>query len=63
MKHPYTRAEQIKDLESRLTSIVVNTCNVVGCDNCGLKFGGFDSDECSATDLQNRIWDLEMSDA
>jgi len=48
------------DLEARLTTVVTGTCNAVGCDNCGLKYGGFDSPDCAATDLQGRLMDLEM---
>lgn len=50
---------KIRDLEARLTSIVNNTCNTVGCDYCGLKF---DEKHCSATDLQCRILDLEIGE-
>jgi len=53
-------AEQIKDLERRLTAVINSHCNPIGCDNCDLKFGGFDSDECSATDLHCRIMEIEM---
>lgn len=53
---------QLQDLEQRLTSLVKSQCNTIGCDNCGLKFGGFDSNECSATDLQNKIMEIEMSE-
>lgn len=49
------------ELEQRLSNIINTRCNTVGCKNCDLKFGGFDSAECAATDLQNRILDLEMS--
>jgi hypothetical protein len=53
---------ELQDLEQRLTSLINNQCNTIGCDNCGLKFGGFDSDECSATDLQSRIMKIEMEE-
>lgn len=48
------------DLEARLTAVVTGSSNTVGCDNCGLKFGDFDSEECAATDLQGRLIDIQM---
>ena len=54
-----TDDQKIRDLESRLSAVVNNTCNTVGCDNCGLKF---DEKHCSATDLQGRILDLVIGE-
>ena len=42
---------ELKDLNERLTNIIIGTCNTIGCKDCGLKW----DDTCSATDLQNRI--------
>lgn len=55
-----TAESNLEDLQRRLNAVVIDTCNTVGCDNCGLKFGGYGSRECSATDLQGRILDIEM---
>lgn len=52
--------QELKSLQNRLNSIILNNCNTVGCNNCGLKYGGYDSDECSATELQDKIMDIEM---
>jgi hypothetical protein len=53
---------ELQDLEQRLSSLIQTQCNTIGCDNCGLKFGGYGSNECSATDLQSRIMDIEMKE-
>lgn len=47
----------IIDLEERLKKIIQTKCNIVGCINCDLKNG---DDTCSATDLQNKIMDIEF---
>jgi hypothetical protein len=39
--------KSIEDLRERLKDVIVNTCNTVGCANCGLKW----DDGCSATEL------------
>lgn len=49
--------EHTKDLERRLRDVIVNTCNKIGCDNCGLKWDG----GCSATDLQNKLDEAIMA--
>ncbi|MGC1494665.1 MAG: hypothetical protein WA790_02565 [Sulfitobacter sp.] len=54
------QTQEEKDLEARLTAVVTGTCNTVGCDNCSLKYGGYDSKECAATDLQGRLMDIQM---
>ena len=51
---------ELEFLERRLTSVVTQNCNVVGCANCCLKFGGYDSKECAATYLNGMIWDIIM---
>jgi len=47
---------EIKNLNDRLRNVIVNTCNKVGCKDCGLKW----DDGCSATELEIQIMDLEM---
>ncbi|WKV32892.1 hypothetical protein MAC3UK_0005 [Bdellovibrio phage MAC3UK] len=44
-----------KDLEDRLRVVIQGTCNTIGCKNCDLKW----PEGCSATDLQNKIMDIE----
>ena len=54
----------INELQERLKDLILNTCNIVGCDECGLQFDSpysSGSNECSATDLQDRIADLQES--
>lgn len=46
------------DLETRLSVVIQNTCNTVGCDNCDLKW----DDSCTAMDLQGRIHDIELQE-
>ena len=49
---------ELEDLQIRMRVVVLETCNAIGCTNCDLKW----DDGCSATDLQNKIMDLEMKD-
>lgn len=51
--------EQLKDLHERLGEVIRGTCNTIGCKDCGLKFSFDPNAECSATDLQRRIYDAE----
>lgn len=44
-----------EELRIRLSDVIVNTCNKIGCDRCGLNWEG----GCSMTDLQNRIDEAE----
>ena len=44
-----------------LRVIIVGTCNTVGCGNCGLEWEEDGVKQCSATHLQNKIDDMEMS--
>ena len=53
---------ELDSLKKRLKNVIVNTCNKVGCGNCGLKFNlDAKSGECSATDLERKIDILEMN--
>lgn len=49
---------ELEILEERLRNIIKGTCNTIGCENCGLKW----DDGCSATELQGKIMDIEMSE-
>lgn len=51
--------QYLKDLIVRMRDLTQNTCNKVGCDNCGLSWDG----GCSATDLQGKIMDEELKEA
>ena len=44
------------ELQDRLRVVITETCNKVGCKNCGLKWDG----GCSATELQGEIEDLDL---
>lgn len=44
-----------EELRIRLKDVIVNTCNKVGCNDCGLKWDG----GCSMTDLEVRIDEAE----
>lgn len=48
--------EVIKDLENRLTNVIKNYCNAIGCRDCPLKW----DEGCSATELQDKIYELEF---
>lgn len=52
---------EIENLRSRLKSLIVGTCNKLGCARCDLRYdnnktGG----DCSATDLQGKIDSIEF---
>lgn len=47
----------LKDLNKRMTNIVLEFCNKLGCGNCGLEWPG----GCSAIELQGKIMDYEKS--
>lgn len=47
-----------QSLEDRLRSVIHNTCNTIGCKDCGLKH----NDGCAALDLQDKIIDIELSE-
>lgn len=49
-------SEVIKDLENRLTSVINNYCNTIGCRECPLKW----DKGCSASELQSKIMELEF---
>ncbi len=55
--------EHLKDLHMRLKVVIVDSCNKLGCDNCGLSWEEDGRTKCSATDLQNKIDDIEMGEA
>ena len=49
---------EIDSLRARSKSIIINTCNVIGCKDCDLKWEG----GCSSSELEGKITDLEMAD-
>tara|TARA_R110000764_G_scaffold10764_13_gene32872 strand:+ start:668 stop:847 length:180 start_codon:yes stop_codon:yes gene_type:complete len=51
---------ELKDLHERLRVVIVETCNAVGCDNCGLSWNG--GKDCSASELSDRIADFEFKE-
>jgi len=54
---------EMKDLLERQGNIIHNTCNTIGCKDCGLKNGFDDNSGCASTDLHERIMDLEMKES
>jgi hypothetical protein len=46
------------ELRIRLRDVITNTCNTIGCRNCDLKW----DDGCSATDLEDRIYEAELEE-
>lgn len=50
---------EIENLRDRLKNVIQGTCNTIGCKDCGLKWTKDSREECSATDLQSRLMDLE----
>ena len=54
---------ELENLRQRLRDLIHSQCNTRGCKDCPYKFnldgiGG----ECSATDLESKIMDIEMKD-
>ena len=52
---------EIKDLHDRLKNIIINTCNKIGCGKCDLEWTENGKSVCSATELQNKILDIEIN--
>jgi hypothetical protein len=50
---------ELDDLNRRLTNVIINTCNQIGCDNCDLKWEEDGREQCSATSLQDKIFNIE----
>lgn len=48
----------IKSLHERQKHTILNTCNVIGCKDCDLKWEG----GCSSIELQDQIMDLEFKE-
>lgn len=46
----------MEELQERLRNVILNTCNKIGCKDCGLKW----DDGCSAIELRNNIDSLEF---
>ena len=51
---------EVESLRDRLKNVIVGTCNTIGCDDCGLKWQEDGENKCSATELENDIWNIEM---
>lgn len=49
---------ELTELHERLTSVIIGTCNTIGCKDCDLKW----DDGCSASDLGDRISDIEFKE-
>lgn len=47
-----------EELNERLINVVNTKCNILGCDNCDLKWDG----GCSATDLEAKIIEIEIKE-
>lgn len=58
MNKPTDISAELKQLNDRYTRIIVNTCNVIGCKDCDLKWDG----GCSSSELQSQIMDLEFKE-
>ncbi len=52
-----SKTKTIEDFRSELKNTIVGICNTIGCDSCSSKWEG----GCLATELQNKIIDLEDS--
>lgn len=53
---------ELEQIQDRLRDIIVNTCNKIGCDNCGLSWIDNGKEKCSATELQSRELDLKYTE-
>lgn len=47
-----------ENLENRLRDVITNTCNTVGCANCGLKWDG----GCTACELEHKLMIIELNE-
>lgn len=56
------KSEHLKDLLARQKDLILNTCNKVGCGNCGLEWEENGEKKCSSGELETEIWTLEMED-
>ena len=58
--------DHVKELEDRLRNIIHTKCNAHGCRECDLKnyvYRNVDTgSDCAATDLQNKISDIELKE-
>lgn len=53
-------SQELIDLIERQRNLIVNTCNKIGCGNCGLEWEEDGQKKCSSTELAGRIDDLQM---
>jgi hypothetical protein len=50
--------QELNDLRERWRIVITQTCNVIGCKDCDLKWDG----SCSSNELQKKIIVIEMKD-
>jgi len=50
--------DRLTELQGRFKNLILNNCNVVGCDKCGYKFEG----GCSSDLLQDQILEIELDE-
>lgn len=51
-------SDRYKDLQERLRVVITQTCNVIGCKDCDLKWNG----GCSAIELQNEMIEEDIKE-
>lgn len=51
--------DQLKDIQDRLRNLILNTCNKIGCESCGLSWVEDGREKCSATELQGKEFELK----
>ena len=49
-------SSELDDLRDRLKSVILSTCNTIGCKDCDLKW----TESCSALELDSKIRELEI---
>lgn len=52
------RKKELEALRERMKAVVIETCNRIGCKECGLKWEG----SCSALILESQIMDIEFEE-
>lgn len=51
---------RIEELRQRQKSLIIGTCNKLGCGNCGLEWEEDGEKKCSSGELEKEICDLQM---
>ena len=52
---------EIENLNQRLGNVIREYCNKIGCGKCGLEWTEDGKSKCSATELQGKIYELEIN--